>query len=1112
MKGGNDNAILMGKGDNQYSDFTESDFEDYLNSEVAAGRMNESHVEVMLEDWLITDEAAKDYVVKFINSHEPVLLEGEDIQAARIRIARQILPVVKNMRIQEGINIHEYMKSMKYNTYAMDEKHILDTYTRLRLDVSSGYSPKTLDGSLSSKVMVVPKDTIVRVMSEDGQLLEAGVLADGDGHTMTGSSWFSKLGDNIGTPNLSALKTVIRNRSKDGNDYIAMKHLQMIPFVGEQYYRPNENFPFARVAEDSDGTYFESLDSKGNVIETFQHLNTANESKQRAGKFAVDYEVNDLMESDVKVIMNPVGSSNTAAHAIALGEIILDPSVIENENTPEARNLVKAIAKHYGEVADGYLKMIKSMRKNPKTFLDAVKRTREEGRIPTDAEKYMDLLSKLEGQGVSHKYITNLFVSYLKNRYFTDGIYKGKQLAKGNATHAYLKPAKHLENLIQDGNVAISYDNSTVKNKVIKNWASLNRASIESQIPRASKWNDFQLWGHFVEKKTEKERIDILNESLTQGDGVHVLIHRQPIAKVTGVVTRRIQFLVAGGHGDTMFLKKKDVSDVLDGDWDGDHGFAEFIEGDFLKAYQNWQASDTFKNKDRVVALPMFSQKLEEMEDSNTSYLSRESRDASILGSAAVSGSQGRSTNAKVVMTQLAYKQAKVYLPSLEGGFIAPKNPNDSTILEYIALDENQLNKNNGELIDLIYNNNDTIVDEDGNETEAIISGEEGSLSINTKDEPVYLKTTVEGELSILLQMTVDDKKFGLLSKIGWNNDFILRRIFKRSDGEELNAGNIKSLRVLFNVQNFSNVRAGMTASKNVASMSKIIEDSRDLSSRFFTEEGKQAPKEEVGLQMRREFLKMIDNMRFKPKNLEIPTLIDTNGKITPGEFLITRVGSAYNEMINDIQDVEKAGSHFLDWSEEAYQTAHSKTINELGKDTNFDVDKWSESDSALAYEFLVSKRLDVLNEDGEVIDTTSFNDAFWNIYHDAQRDSTDDVPLHISADYNKFLNKFVEDHVEDWLALPDKVQDLVSALFLKGIGKKTNILTLMPIDLMSERVLLKFLPLFDKNLKNLTDNDFSAQTGQKRAMAGYKRLSKLSIKGRDAYRKAGQKMKPRCK
>ena len=95
---------------------------------------------------------------------------------------------------------------------------------------------------------------------------------------------------------------------------------------------------------------------------------------------------------------------------------------------------------------------------------------------------------------------------------------------------------------------------------------------------------------------------------------------------------------------------------------------------------------------------------------------------------------------------------------------------------------------------------------------------------------------------------------------------------------------------------------------------------------------------------------------------------------------------------------------------------------------------------------------------------------------------------------------------------MPDKVQDLVTALFLKGIGKKTNILTLMPIDLMSERVLLKFLPLFDKNLKNLTDNDFSAQTGQKRATSGYQNFAKLSIKGSKAYRKAGQKMKPRCK
>lgn len=1126
MKGGNDNSILMGKADNQYADFTEADFENYLNAEVAAGRLRKDHVEVMLEDWLRKDKAVKKWIVDFIKTYTPELLEGETLKDSKIRVAREIVPYVKNMRIQQAIGIHEYMKAIKYDTYAMDEKHILDTYNRLRLDLTNGYNPHTGDGSLNSKVMIVPRGTIVRKTMDDGTVLESGVLGDGDGHTQSGSRWFNRLGENIGTPELSAIKTVIRHKTFNENkedDYIAMKHLQMVPFKGEEYYRPGENFPFARVIEGADGTYFEALDENGNVTGEFDHLNTNNESKQRAGKFRDDYVIHDLLESDVKIIMNPVGSSNTAAHPIALGEILLDPSIIENPDTPEAMNLAKAIMKHYGDVAKDYLSMLKSMRKNPKTFLNAVKRTREEGRIPTDAEKWMDLLEETGGEGVAHKYITNLFVSYLKNRYFTDGIYKGRQLAKGNATHAYLKPARHLNNLIDDGNVAVSYDNSTVRFKAIEHWASLNRDSIVNAIPYAKDWDANGLWKHFSKNMDEKEKLDALNEALMQGDGVNVILHRQPIAKVTGVVTRRVQFLVEGGHGDTMFLKNSDVVEVLDGDWDGDHGFAEFISGEFLQAYQDWQNSETFEDRNTVVALPMFGEKLEDVEDSNTSYVSKDSRDAAILGEAAVSGAQGRATNAKVVMTQLAYKEAKIYLNSMEGGFISAKNPSDSVVMDYIELDENQLNKDNGDLIDLIYRNGDTIVDADGNEVNIIsdiptrdapIEEREvaGSLSIDNKGEPMYLKTTVEGELAILLQMAVDNKKFGLLSKIGWNNDFVIRRIFKRSDGEELTKGNIKTMRLVFKVQNFSGQRSGLTTARNVASMSRIIEDSRDLTSRFFTDENKKAPKEELGIQMIKEFQKMVERMRFKPKNLERPALIQTNGKITPGESLIASVGIAYNDMVGDIQDVEKAGSHFLDWSEEAYQAAHSITVDELGNDPSFDADKWSSNDLSLAYEFLVSNRIDVLNEKGEVTKKTSFNETFWNIYHEAQRESTDDVPLHISADYNEFLNKFVEDHVEDWLSLPDSVQDLVTSLFLKGIGKRTNVLTLMPIDLMSHRVLTKFLPLFEKNLKALKESDFSAQTGNKKAMAGYKKLSQLSIQGSKAYKKAGQQIQPRCK
>tara|TARA_R100001082_G_C4364908_1_gene161380 strand:- start:3266 stop:4663 length:1398 start_codon:yes stop_codon:yes gene_type:complete len=465
-----------------------------------------------------------------------------------------------------------------------------------------------------------------------------------------------------------------------------------------------------------------------------------------------------------------------------------------------------------------------------------------------------------------------------------------------------------------------------------------------------------------------------------------------------------------------------------------------------------------------------------------------------------------------------------MYLNSLKGGYISAKNPSDVSIMEYITLDENQLNKDNGKLLDLIYRNGDSIVDAEGNEVVDEISTVEGVMSIDMKGEPIHLKTTVEGELAILLQMAVDDKKFGLLSRLelpallgdkkqnkGWNMDFPLRRIFKRSDGEDLTYGNIKSLRVLFNVQNFSQQRQGLTPSKNVASMSKIVEDSRDLASRFFAEDNTKAKSEEAGLQMVREFLKQKENMRFKTK-IENPSLIQTNGKITPGEFLISSVGIEYNNMIKNIEDIEKAGSHFLDWDDSAYKTAHAKTIDELGKDPKFNADKWNESDLSSAYEFLVSPRIDVLNDKGEVVKKTSLNQSFWDIYINAQKKNDDDVPLHISSDYNEFLNKFVESNIENWNSLSDNVQDLVSVLFLKGIGKRTNILTLMPFDLMSPRILEKFLPMFENNLKTLTETDYATQNGNKRAKAGYQNLAQLSIKGSRAHKKIGNKLKPRCK
>ena len=839
--------------------------------------------------------------------------------------------------------------------------------------------------------------------------------------------------------------------------------------------------------------------------------------KQRAGTFLEDYKIHDLSENDVKVILNPPKSSDTAAHPVALGEILLDPSVLANKDTPEAMELAKQIMKHYadydskgrlqGGVAKEYLDMLRSMRNNPKTFLAAVKRTLDEGRIPTEAEKWIEILEKTKGEGIHHKYITNLFVSYLNNIYFSNGLFKSRKMGKGNATHGYLKP--HLYMGIADGSVAASAQNTTVYKKAIKHWAKVNEHLRLEAESRGEKLSAFQLFNRYTRRMSGNEKIDVLNEALSQQE-LHVLIHRQPIAKVTGVVTRRVQMLVAGNHGDTIFLNESDVTEVLDGDYDGDHGFLEFIEGDLLDAYQKWQQSDTFAEKDKVVAIPMFGEKLEDT-SSDVTYLSKEARNSAIVGQASVSGSQGRTTNAKTVMTQLAYKNIKLYVASLKGGFLSARKPSDSTVMDYIPLDIKQLNKDDGELLSIIVNNGDMIVDENGDPVIPSRTDTEG-FSIRSRDD-VFLQTTVEHELAILLQMSVDNKKFGLLSKLGWDNDFVLRRIFQRSDGEELNSANLHTLRLLFQVQNFSGQRQGKTESRNVASMNRVVEDSSTLAERFFDPEtGERVSKEKVGEQYVEEFRAAIKRRKFKYKG-EYPENISTNGSITPGEVLISSVGREYNKLINQIESAEQAGSHFLDWSETAYQIAHQRAINELGLIPNwFNEDAWSNEELLKAYEYLVVPKHDAFDSEGQPTDKLiSLNDAYWKIYTDAARANTDDTPIHISADYNTELSKFVDDHIDDWLSLSEHTQELVTALFLKGVGDRTNILTLMPLDLMSPAVVEEFIPVFTKHLKSLSDKDFAEQSGKVKAKPGYKRLQALVVKASKLYKKKAEEVRINC-
>ena len=111
---------------------------------------------------------------------------------------------------------------------------------------------------------------------------------------------------------------------------------------------------------------------------------------------------------------------------------------------------------------------------------------------------------------------------------------------------------------------------------------------------------------------------------------------------------------------------------------------------------------------------------------------------------------------------------------------------------------------------------------------------------------------------------------------------------------------------------------------------------------------------------------------------------------------------------------------------------SHQRAINELGNQPNwFNEDAWSDKELTEAYDYLVSPKHDVIDSEGNPTGKLmSLNDKFWKIYTDAAKANTDDTPIHISADYNTELSKFVDDHIDDWMSLPERTQELVTALF----------------------------------------------------------------------------------
>ena len=694
------------------------------------------------------------------------------------------LPLLKKnpYALMQVIGVHEWAKETRHRQYLMPGKWkgIEDFFNRLRIDMTEGKTPVGLNKyientAVTNTIMIVPEDTII--VMPNGREVEYSKI---DGATLTSGGLMNAYAEVFGYKrtgdghNLAYAKTVINHRDDNGKhelskpgitDYLGMKHAEFVLPEGLVFKRPDGTV-IATTGKAKDGTYFMAGGKR------FDRIASPNEAKNTNGRFDAMYEIHELDENDVKLLTtNGNKSTTTSAFPYAAAEMMstrfqdehidaLVDAIIENNNL----NVVK----HSGVLFE--------LLSNPAVMKAEINRTLEDGEIPTELQQV--LIKDPTGSMLSHPTNMPLMLDYLANKYIKNNIFKGRR-NDGSQTQAYYQPDIFSDE-VKDGEVAFGVDNKSALNQAVKHYL------LDKDIT-LREFNAQPL----------KARVEIINKWITDGGEVYVLASRQPVNRWT---TAR-PFKLAPfrfGAGSNVFHTWADITEIFEGDWDGDKGYYDFfrtedVESGYLQAYRDAFEGKSVDKKwrDKLLRLELFSRKLDKI-GSNNLLINSDMKQ--------VIQNQDVAENAVgIVVTQaslhksLSYKQVKI---TVNGRTYTMKEPHEREYDEDgepiegtfapnevfpIPLDVEYLS--NEDIQKYIIAQGDIIVDDlvDGNEVEFTTVEELRKL-----DNPVYLKTTVEHVYSILTQAATDDAKFGLLSKLPANyiEDLMFAEEFPVDDSE----------------------------------------------------------------------------------------------------------------------------------------------------------------------------------------------------------------------------------------------------------------------------------------------------------------------------------------
>ncbi len=660
---GDNSQLVLSLAPNKYEGYTKKQFEVYVQNEVDKKRMTEIQQTAMLDDYEI----------------------GEVNSPAQI------------------ISAHETLKKAKGNEYLLREENVAESFKRLKLDLAKGI---VVRGIGDSSIMIVNvKGKNIRFTAPDKNGIEETVRhmkEDNeyawDGWMMTSLDYMKRLSKGSGI-NTNNIKTVIRTLNDKG--YAAFKMMEMIPFRGMKVYEGDK-----LIAQYDGNTW---VDAKGTK---FDRLATNEELKDKDGVYKEFNTIHTLPENATRVMQFPAKSSPTGAHPINGWDLMVTTKMLVSE---EGKALYKAIKDHYNLKAVDYISAMIKLSGDPKAFREFVARDMTTGEIPPELQRYAQLAS---GKALYLASVMKFILPMLNNRFFNDGLWKGRPYKKNIATKLLIKPSVGME--LANDEIMVSSDNLALRNQVF------DRMDEGLKIKELYKRGD----GH--------RAIRLANDWLSEND-FWVLVHRQPIQSGAKVQPRKIKRLVEGSHGMTAFLSIEDVWNVHEADHDGDTIFLERITDDsgLINRMLEYQQTDEFKKSNKSVLLKIFKTEL-----SGTTMASRQHRHQQINNNMAVEGAQGIIVSAKNLLN-VAFNKGISFKVRGDNKTYSALDPEELTTMDYWELDYSKKNK---EMIDQFIRDN--------------------SAELVPVGDKYHIRTTREHEFSMLLQAAVDNAKFGLIGMI----------------------------------------------------------------------------------------------------------------------------------------------------------------------------------------------------------------------------------------------------------------------------------------------------------------------------------------------------------